>query len=161
MAIITINDKEYYSYATVQDADDYFNAKFGSEWSGIDQDDKKKLLISATREMEKLCYQGHKVDEEQPLKFPRQICCKVIAEDDYRLIECCCEIANAIYLTSCSDCVNMSIPNADKIKSMSVGDTSISFQENASIETDVFDAMAMPIIKKYLRCFLKGNVIVY
>ena len=31
MAIITINDKEYYSYATVQDADDYFNSKFCSK----------------------------------------------------------------------------------------------------------------------------------
>lgn len=160
MAIITINDKEYYSYATVQDADDYFGAKFGSEWSGIDQEDKKKLLISATREIEKLCYQGHKVDEEQPLKFPRQICCKVVAEDDYRLIECCCEVANAIYQCSLN-AQNIMIGNADKIKSMSVGDTSISFQDNASIETDVFDAVAMPIIKKYLRCFLKGNVIVY
>ena len=161
MATIIINNIEYPSYATVQDADNYFSAKFGSEWSLLQTEDKNKLLVSATREIEKLCFQGHKVDEEQPLKFPRQICCKVIAEDDYRLIECCCEIANAIYLTSCSDCVNMLIPNADKIKSMSVGDTSISFQDDASIETDVFDAIAIPIIKKYLRCFLKGNVIVY
>lgn len=161
MATIIINNIEYPSYATVQDADNYFGAKFGSEWGALQTEDKNKLLVSATREIEKCRFQGIRVDKDQDLKFPRQIGCFIIDLENKDLIECCCEVANAIYLTSCSDCVNMAIPNADKIKSMSVGDTSISFQDNANIEIDVFDSVAMPIIKKYLRCFLKGNVVVY
>lgn len=160
MATIIINNIEYPSYATVQDADNYFGAKFGSEWGALQTEDKNKLLVSATREIEKCRFQGIRVDKDQDLKFPRQIGCFIIDLENKDLIECCCEVANAIYQCSLN-AQNIMIGNADKIKSMSVGDTSISFQDNASIETDVFDAVAMPIIKKYLRCFLKGNVIVY
>ena len=100
MDIITINGFDFYSYATVAQADEYFSAKFGSEWANIDEEDKKKLLVTATREIENLCFQGVKIDKEQPLKFPRKICCLEIEADNPKIIACCAEIANAFYNTS-------------------------------------------------------------
>ena len=44
MDIITINGFDFYSYATVVQADEYFSAKFGSEWANIDEEDKKKKI---------------------------------------------------------------------------------------------------------------------
>ena len=41
---------------------------------------------------------------------------------------------------------------------MSIGDTSITFKDGASIEADVFTATAKPIAKKFLGEWLQGNV---
>lgn len=155
MDIITINGFDFYSYATVAQADEYFSAKFGSEWANIDEEDKKKLLVTATREIENLCFQGIKIDKEQPLKFPRKICCLEIEADNPKIITCCAEIANAFYNTGDGDTVT---PNADKIKSMSVGDTSITYKDGATISVDSFTAIAKSIASKYLGCWLCGNI---
>ena len=71
--IIKINNKDYYTYATVEDADDYFAASYGSEWETISENQKQKLLITATRVIDRKDYQGEKLDKNQPLKFPRII----------------------------------------------------------------------------------------
>lgn len=157
MATITLNNFDYPSYATVEDADRYFNAKFGSTWASIEKTDKEKLLITATREIEKLEFQGFKLDDEQPLQFPRVICCSQIEVDNENLIACCVEIANAFYNVGELAC-SMVTPNAENIKSMGIGDTSITFKDGASIEADVFSATASPIAKKYLGKWLRGNI---
>lgn len=158
MKTITINGIEYPTYATVEEAEQYFNAKFGSTWSEIEQLDKEKLLVTATREIEKVKFQGYKLDIAQDLAFPRVICsCSInpINPEDI-LIACCSEIANAIYNLPVTE--NVITAGADKIKSMSVGDTSITFQDGVTIETDNYSAVATSIIKKYLGRFLKGNI---
>ena len=156
MATITINETDYNSYATVEEANKYFNAKFGSSWADILQEDKQKLLVTATREMEKVAYKGIKENLEQDLEFPRIFCC-VTLNPEKELAMCCAEIANAIYnLNTSSD--NISTPNAENIKSMSVGDTSITYKDGANIETDAFTSVAKPFIKKFLGKFLTGNI---
>lgn len=157
MATITINDFDFLSYATVEDADKYFSAKFGNVWHEIQVEDKQKLLVTATREIENLQFQGLELDPEQPLKFPRVICYSQIKADDKNLIACCAEIANAIYNVGEIAC-NVVTPNASNIKSMGIGDTSITFKDGASIEADVFTATAKPIAKKFLGKWLQGNV---
>ena len=49
MATITINDFKFISYATVEDADKYFSAKFGSTWANIQSEEKAKLLASKAK----------------------------------------------------------------------------------------------------------------
>lgn len=159
MKTITINDFEYPTYATVEDADKYFSAKFGSTWGEVEQADKEKLLVTATREIEKAEFQFCKVDEDQELAFPRMPrfnCYDVIINPEKELIECCCEIANAIYNLPMAETITT--PGIDKIKSMSVGDTSITYQDGVSIDADSFSATASPFIKKYLGRFLRGNI---
>lgn len=157
MATITINDFDFITYATVEDADKYFSAKFGNVWHEIQVEDKQKLLVTATREIENLQFQGLELDPEQPLKFPRVICCSQIKADDKNLIACCAEIACAIYNVGAL-ANSITTPNAENIKSMSIGDTSITFKDGASIEADVFTATAKPIAKKFLGKWLQGNV---
>lgn len=157
MATITINDFDFLSYVTVEDADKYFSAKFGSAWADIEKADKEKLLVTATREIESLQFQGLELDPEQPLRFPRIICCSQIEADDEKLIACCAEMANAFYNVGVM-ANSIATPNAENIKSMSIGDTSITFKDGASIEADVFTATAKPIAKKFLGKWLQGNV---
>lgn len=152
MAIITINNFDFHSYATVEQADIYFSAKYGSNWDEVE--DKEQLLITATKQIDSNKFVGTIADRFQHLKFPRLIC-GVEVNPEYLLIECCCEIANSIYNSNVD---NISTPNAENIKSISVGDTSITYRDGASIETDLYYALAKPIIKKYLGDFLKGNV---
>ena len=157
MATITLNDLDFITYATVEDADKYFSAKFGSMWHEIPVEDKQKLLVTASREIENLQFQGLELDPEQPLKFPRVICCSQIEADDKNLIACCAEIACAIYNVGAL-ANSITTPNAENIKSMSIGDTSITFKDGASIEADAFSATAKPIAKKFLGNWLRGNI---
>ena len=157
MSTITINNNDYHSYATVSEANEYFAASFNSLWANIGENDKQKLLITSTRLIDTMEYQGHKVSEEQPLKFPRWVCCQENVSSDDLLIRACCEVAIGIYKASLMS-TEVVVPNADKIKSMSVGDTSISFQDKADIEADFNTAIAKPIIKKYLGKWLRGNM---
>ena len=144
---ITIDTKQYYTYATVSEANDYFAATFGSEWSEVSEADKSKLLVTATRVIDKRDYQGQKVDENQHLKFPRII--DKEQTDDNLLITACCEVAMSLYINGGSS-TNASINN---IQSVSLGDSSVSFKEGASIETD-----ENYIIEDYLSDYLMGGV---
>ena len=157
MSTITINDNDYHSYATVSEANEYFAASFNTLWANIGENDKQKLLITSTRLIDTMEYQGHKVSEEQPLKFPRWVCCEENVSSDDLLIQACCEVAIAVYKSSLMS-TEIVVPNADKIKSMSVGDTSVSFQDGAIIETDFNMAIGKPVMKKYLKDWLKGNM---
>lgn len=155
---ITINNIEYPSYATLQEADDYFMPKFGNNWAEINEDDRKKLLITATREIEKFEFQGCKFEENQPLEFPRSICgcCENPENPTNLLIACCSEIAYAIYKLPATD--GITTPGAENIKSIGIGDTSITYRDGANIEVDAFSSTANPIVKKLLAKYLKGNI---
>ena len=143
--IITINYKEYYTYATLEDADNYFAAAYGSEWEQISENQKQKLLITATRLIDRRDYQGEKVNPEQPLKFPRMICDKKTSDDV--LITACCELAANIYSDGGVD------KTMSNIKSVSLGDSSISFIESGKTESE--DDL---IIEKFLSNYLMGGV---
>lgn len=155
---ITINNIEYPSYCTVEEADAYFLPKFGSKWDSIKPEDKQRLLITATREINKLDFQGCPLEVGQLLAFPRVICgfCHNPVNPTEELIACCCEVANAIYNLPLAD--SLTTPGAENIKSIGIGDTSITYKDGADIEVDVFTATAKPIIKKLLAKYLKGNI---
>lgn len=155
---ITIKDIEYPTFATVEAADNYFLPKFGSKWAEIKEEDKQKLLITATREINKMDFQGYPLKVGQALAFPRLIgcACNEPVNPTEELIACCCEVANAIYNLPLTD--NLTTPGAENIKSIGIGDTSITYKDGADIEVDVFTATAKPIIKKLLAKYLKGNI---
>lgn len=125
MKIIEINENEYPTYATVEEADDYFTAFYGSVWEEIDEEDKKKLLVSASRTIDYGEWRGYKVDEEQKQAFPRIINGKETDED--LLMKACCEEALGIYQSG-----NNGIANTDGIQSVRVQDTEITFKSNAT-----------------------------
>lgn len=140
MKTVTINGVEYPVYATVSEADLYFNGAFGSNWENIDDDDKIRLLISATRNIDRQEYRGSKIDEMQALEFPRII--NGNETSDVILTKACCEEAYAIYNKGQS-----SIADVDGIKRIEVQDTTIEFKDSADLSgyvSDVADDLLRP-----------------
>lgn len=142
---ITINGKDYYTYATVEESNEYFGGTYGSEWENVNYFQKEKLLITATRVIDRADYQGEKVGKNQPLKFPRIISGEKTSEEI--LMIACCELAANIYSDGGPD-------NAmNNIKSVSLGDSSVTFVESGKIESE--DDL---IIEKFLNEYLIGGV---
>ena len=155
MTTITINNIEYNSYASVEEADRYLNVKYGSNWSTYDDDKKAILLVNATREIDKREYQGVKVDEKQPLKFPRIIA--GIQTDDELVKQACIELADGLALTT--TITSGGAANLQAIKSMSVGDTDITFKDDAVLVDP--SQVASGVIDDLLEPYLKGNAEVW
>ncbi len=155
MTTIIINNVEYNSYASVEEADQYLNVKYGSNWSTYDEDKKKLLLVNATREIDKREYQGVKVDEKQPLKFPRVIA--GVQTDENLVKQACIELADGLALTSSG--TGGGTTNLQAIKSMKVGDTDIEFKDDAVLLDPV--QAADSIIDDLLKEYLKGNAQVW
>lgn len=138
MKTIEINCIDYPVYATVEEADDYFNASFGTNWENLDWNVKEKLLVTATRSIDKSEYRGKKAEENQYLKFPRIIDGK--QSDDDLLMRACCEEAIAIY-------ENGETRDYKGIKKIDVQDTSIEFNSNAEdsqYASDIADDLLLP-----------------
>lgn len=155
MTTITINDIEYNSYASIEEADQYLNIKYGSNWSTYDENKKAKLLVNATREIDKRDYQGVKVDEEQPLKFPRLIA--GVETDENLVKQACIVLADNLALTSSSS--GGGTANLQAIKSMKVGDTDITFKDDAVLVDSA--TAASGVIDDLLKPYLKGNAEVW
>lgn len=153
MPTITINDIEYNSYVTLEEANAYLDVKYGSNWSTYDDDKKKLLLVNATREIDKREYQGCKVEEEQPLKFPRIIGCK--QTDENLVKQATMELADCISLSNTPG----GTTNLQAIKSMKVGDTDIEFKDGAVLEDTA--TVAQGVIYQFLKSYLKGNAEVW
>lgn len=126
---VTIDTNEYDVYATVSDADNYFAVTYGNEWSSVASTTKPKLLISATKYIDRQNWQGDKVDKEQSLQFPRII--NEEQTDDNLLMEACCEIAMSFYNNNTS--LSMDISNLQNVK---LGDSSISFNQGANVRSE-------------------------
>ena len=62
------------SYATVDEADDYFEFEYGAdEWNSLDDDTKERLLVTATRMINRFKPLYDKLDENQSLNFPMDV----------------------------------------------------------------------------------------
>lgn len=69
---VKINDIEYPVYCTVEEAEQYFATKLDvSQWKTLNEEDKAKVLVEATRKLNTLKYEGFPVALDQPLAFPR------------------------------------------------------------------------------------------
>ena len=56
---VKINDIEYPVYCTVEEAEQYFATKLdASQWKTLNDDDKAKVLVEATRKLNTLKYEG-------------------------------------------------------------------------------------------------------
>jgi hypothetical protein len=59
------------SYATVEEADAFLNTIYGAdEWASLGADDKARLLITATRFIDRLSVTYSSIDVSQALNFP-------------------------------------------------------------------------------------------
>lgn len=60
------------SYVTLEEADTYFAQRLGADyWATLEDAQKEKSLITATKKIDRLPFIGYKQNPSQPLQFPR------------------------------------------------------------------------------------------
>lgn len=86
------------SYVALEQADDYFNGRFGADgWFEYTEAQKQQLLVTATRDIDITTFGGMKSDEDQALEWPRNMLQdrqgRTIVGIPQKLIEATCELA--------------------------------------------------------------------
>lgn len=72
MKTIKINEKEIPVYCTLEEAEEYFSEKYSATvWNKASDEDKKKALVEASRQLSQLRLKGFVCQTGQPLLFPR------------------------------------------------------------------------------------------
>ncbi len=132
------------SYASSEESDLYFDDIYGkSEWEDVDDDEKDRLLLTATKMIDALPIRLLKADESQALKFPVQ------APDDgfTKAKEAC--ILQAFYLYWYHEIIAEGRGNRIAgVKSETVGKIG---KQVAGLYTDrEYDPMAIGLLKDYL-----------
>lgn len=144
---VTINDIEYYVYADLDDATNYNNAIVGSTWADKDEDTQKKYLVMATRKIDMYSYAGEKVDEEQPLKFPRKMRTGKVSDDDL-ITTLCCLIATFYNDNGTSDSATSDFINA--VDKYQIGDLHVEFKDNATLDLSGLDDYIEKMLQDWL-----------
>lgn len=145
--VITYNDNNYYAYGSVEEADKYLSAKYGSTWSTKTEDTKKQLLISATRLIDKYEYAGAKLESTQPLEFPRQFRDGSLSDDDL-VMSCCFEVADSLGTSGSTGGVDTSVLSG--VKSYKVGDVDVTFKDDATIEVSTQEDIIKAFLGRYM-----------
>lgn len=89
------------SYADVDAADDYFELLYGAdEWEQISDDDKEKLLATATRQIDGFTPTYDKLADTQALNFPMATSSDALGDGFDQVAQACIEQALFIFQTS-------------------------------------------------------------
>lgn len=114
MATITISGNDYFSYATVEDADIYLIPSFNyATWSVLSADQKGSYLVAASRFLDSLCWtDGYKTQAER--------------EATSAIVNAAIEIA-AMFSTGETAWIGVNVPSED-IKRLKAGTAEIEYQ---------------------------------
>lgn len=149
---VKINKKQYEVYADIADANEYFSTVYNSGWEDIDDEEKAKLLLMATRHIDSVEWRGVLKEPEQKLQFPRMI--DGHYSDDELVTYACCEEAMAIFENGSS-----SESGSADVKSIKVQDTEITFKDGASTaESNILSSEVERYLSKYMN---KGIKVLY
>ena len=143
---IILNGQKYYSYASVEDADTYLGAKFGSTWSTKTDDVKKQLLITATRMIDYHKFAGAKLEANQPLQFPRQFRDGSLSDDEL-VTNCCVEVADSLGTTGTTT-TDTAMFNG--VKSYQVGDVKVEMKTDAAVEVTTQEDIIANMLGAYM-----------
>ena len=152
---VIIKNFAYPTYATIQDADIYHQAVYGSKWKDLEEEEQAQLIVMATRKIDSYKYAGQKVDENQGLQFPRIMSNGKIS-DDLKITELCCEVAGYYAKTMSNSGSNASYGDSDmsalvsQLKEYKVGDFQVNFKDNATIDLSGLDDIIDDALKDWL-----------
>ena len=112
------------SYASVEQADDYFDLEFGADdWFGLEDAAKEKLLVTATRMIDKLKPIYGKLSSDQALNFPMKTYGGTLGDGFEQAKQAC--IQQAYYLLHSHEMLNEAVQgNIIGLKADSFGKTS-------------------------------------
>lgn len=147
----------YPVYADLEDAFKYNNAILGGTWENLDETSQAKLLVMATRKIDSYHYAGQKLDEKQPLKFPRIMRGGTVSDNEF-LTLLCCKIAtfyndNGGYTSSSSGSSSGSGDILSNLKDYKIGDLQVTFKDDAKIDLTGLDN----IVEEALSDWIKSN----
>ena len=145
---VTINEFEYYVYADINDADTYNNAILNSTWGERTATEKSQLLVMATRKIDSYKYTGSKVDENQPLKFPRVMRNGTVSSDEL-LTNLCCQVA-AYYNDNGTSGSGNSGELLSQLKGYQIGDLHVNFKDDAQIDLTGLDDIIEDALSEWL-----------
>ena len=145
---ITINDIPYYVYADLTDASIYNNAIVGSTWNTKTTEVQSQYLVMATRKIDSYNYIGQKVDNNQPLKFPRVTSSGKVSDDNI-LTQLCCQVATYY-------CDNGSSGDGggdflNNVENYQIGDLHVKFKSDAQIDLSGLDDIIEQALQEWLK----------
>lgn len=146
--ILTINNIDYYVYADLTDAEIYNNAILNSSWDDLEDTAKKQLLVMATRKIDSYKYTGSKVDENQPLKFPRVMKNGTVSNDEL-LTNLCCQVA-AYYNSNGGSSSGSSGDLLSQLKAYQIGDLHVNFKDDAKIDLTGLDDIIEDALSEWM-----------
>jgi len=147
-------------YINIDDADEYFALKYGADaWDALTDENKDKLLISATRKIDRLPLRGTKRIYTQDLAFPRYLSAYI----DYDLMASLLytdTIPTEVAQATCEEAFAMLNTESTKrkelqrqgVKAFSLGKLSETFQGSRSLSLVSEEA------KELLRPWIAGTV---
>ncbi len=160
---ITVKDN---SYISLEDANNYFNTRLNNlTWENVNDTEKKKALITATRHIDYNNFIGRKVNPDQPLEFPRIFSKNINPFYEYddkldsdnlpkELLDATCE--EAIALLNKNNKIEEKQRNG--IESESIQDTSRSYNSDIMKSKRQGRGLISPEAKSLLRGFIKSTV---
>ncbi len=130
------------SFITLDDAELYFNERFNSEkWYSVSEEDKDKLLVTASKKINRYDFLGEKKASEQPMEFPR----------NYPLPQ---DIKDAVCEEAISLIENPNNPHLENqrfgIQSISLGAGSVSYRDKGNFG-DLCSSVAMELVTKWVK----------
>ena len=143
------------SYADLCYANTFFEQSFyGSEWRDLKDEDKKRLLIEATKRLDFMDFDGEIEDINQSLQFPR-VGMELIKGRDYNNI-----IPSQIKDAQCMLALNLKNINmnefgnsVESLSSVKVGAIEVKFQDNDTYSGGVNNNELPPYVKTILNMF--------
>lgn len=133
MATVTIDSIQYDVYADVGEAMAYLQASYPvPSFMSADAADQARMLVAATRLLDRQCWLGDKTDVAQVLQWPRTSTGVTGVEDDeipLDIINGAIELASAI--SEGSEAQSKPIPGLQDIQTLSAGSVSLTWFRGA------------------------------
>lgn len=129
------------SYITVEEANEYFQTRYGADiWNTLSLEDKIKALVMATRKLDCLPYIGYKVNPNQQHQFPRYFVDYAYALDYFVTAETPQQIKDATAEEALSIVQYVDVNGEDALngavntnmQSLKLGDASITYGSGSS-----------------------------
>ena len=133
------------SFVTLEEAENYFEERYDSDvWFKQKEEDKEKLLISASKKINTFDFVGEPLEDNQPMAFPRDY---ALPQD---IKDAVCE--EAISLISKADSIHAK-NQEDNITSISLGAGSVSYGagSNSDEKKLLASSTALYLVKKWIK----------
>lgn len=146
---VIIDEETFYVYADLEDARLYNMAIVGSTWADKDEKERSQRLVQATRKIDSYNYAGRKLDDNQPLKFPRIMNNGKVSDED-TLIQLCCQIAAFYNDSGSSSSGGDSGSFLNNVENYQIGDLHVKFKSDATLDLSGIDDFIEDALKEWL-----------